>query len=90
MTSRDVIISMAHVALVAVAIFFILGCPTTDYSMKLRTRLWALYGTYVRMWLEQNAAFFVVLCFVCSSVVLAYGVILLPFVHEKREYSITG
>ena len=78
------------IAMAAVAVSFLLGSPTTEFSTKLATRLWTLYGAYISMWLGQHAAFFLVLCFLCVLVVLAYGVILLPFLHKDKPYEIAG
>ena len=72
----------------AVAVSFLLGFPATEVATKLLARLWTLYGAYIRMWLEQHAAFFVVLCFLCVAVVLLYGIILLPFLQPKKPYKI--
>ena len=76
------------IAIGAVAISFLLGFPATEVATKLLARLWTLYGAYIRMWLEQHTAFFVVLCFLCAAVVLVYGIILLPFLQPKKPYKI--
>ena len=72
------------IAIGGVAVSFFLGLPATEVGTKLLTRLWTLYGAYIRMWLEQHAAFFVVLCVLCGAVVLVYGIILLPFLQQEK------
>ena len=78
------------IALGAVAVSFVLGFPATEVATELLARLWSLYGAYVRMWLEQHATFFVVLCLLCAAVVLAYSIILLPFLQPSKPYEISG
>ena len=65
-------------ALASVATSFLLGGPLTEIALWLITKMWSLYGAYIRLWLEQHAAFFVVLCFLCVAVVAIHAIILLP------------
>ena len=67
------------IALIAVALSFMLGVPATEAVLWV---LWALFDAYVRIWLQKDAAFFIAQCCVCAAVVVLYGVLLKP---PKRD-----
>lgn len=68
----------------SVATAFFLGCPATEGALWLFRKVWSLYGAYIRIWWEQHAAFFVLLCVACAAVVIIYGIILLPLSFDPE------
>ena len=55
------------------ALAFMFGGPATEAVLWV---LWALFDTYVRIWLQKDAAFFIAQCCLCAAVVVLYGVLL--------------
>jgi hypothetical protein len=72
------------IAVASVAASFLLGSPTTEGVLWLVSKAWSLYGAYIRLWLEQYAAFFLALCFICAAVAAVYGVVLVPLLFDSK------
>ena len=89
---RDIDVRMPEyvkvlLALAAVATSFLLGFkfPACEFVLNLFWKVWALYGAYIFIWLEQHATFFVVLCVLCALVVATYTIILFPAKRSSDE-----